>query len=121
MGRLSQREKDEREERMILAIHHSRKSTEPSIRATAEKYSIAYSTLRDRLGGAQSRKEIHRHQQLLTEQGEKSMVRWILKMDEWCFPPRMAIVKEMAAVLVKNRTSNRNLGKHTVLQYILDS
>jgi hypothetical protein len=119
MTRLKGKQKKEREENIQLAIKHYRKcKTDSSIRLSAETYGIPYRTLRDRLAGAQNHRESHRHQQLLTEQEEKSIVRWILKMDDWGFPPRLAVVKEIAAHLVSCRASGRKLGVHWMQMFL---
>jgi hypothetical protein len=118
MGRLKGRAKEERENLIQLAIKDYYKTLEPSIRASAEKFSIPWSTLRDRLRGAQSRRESHRHQQLLTEYEEKSIVQWCERMDDWGFPLRLSLVKEMAAYLVSKRASGRKLGRHWLTRFL---
>lgn len=118
MGRLKERVRKEREEQIDLAINHYRKSNEPSIRASAEKYDLPYSTLRDRLAGSTTRRESHHHQQLLTDYEEKSIVQWILRMDDWGFPPRLCVVKELAQHLVGARISGRKLGKHWLTRFL---
>jgi hypothetical protein len=118
MGHLKGREKEEREKLIDLVIKDYHKTLESSIRASAEKYSIPWTTLRDRLKGAQNRLESHRHQQLLTEYEEKSIVKWCQRMDDWGFPLRLALVNEMAAYLVEKRTSGRKLGRHWLTRFL---
>lgn len=118
MGCLKGREKEERENLIQLAIKDYYKTLEPSIRASAEKFSIPWSTLRDRLRGAQNRRESHRHQQLLTEYEEKSIVQWCECMYDWGFPLRLTLVKEMAAYLVSKRASGRKLGRHWLTRFL---
>jgi hypothetical protein len=61
MGRVKERKKNEREENIQNAITHYENVLQPSMQASAEKFGIPYSTLRDRLNGAQSYQESHRH------------------------------------------------------------
>jgi Tc5 transposase DNA-binding domain len=118
MGRLKGREKEEREKNIELAIRDYYKALEPSIRASAEKYSIPWTTLRDRLKGARNRRESHRRQQLLTEHEEKTIVQWCKRMDDYGFPLRVSLVKEMAAYLVKKRLNDHKLGKHWLSRFL---
>jgi len=72
-----------------------------SIRKAAEAYEVHYSTVRRRLRGAKARKLAHVHQQLLTPAEERAIVRWIVQLEEFGFPPRVRHVKE-AIVLLKH-------------------
>ncbi|KAH0607923.1 uncharacterized protein H6S33_001975 [Morchella sextelata] len=112
MGRLKGRQKEEREEHIRLAIERYQTSKDPSIRECAETFNIPYSTLRDRLQGKSSRRDSHRRQQLLSEHEEKSVVAWCIRMDDWGFPLKLSLVKEMAAYLIKKRNSGHKLGDY---------
>ena len=57
--------------------------------------------MRRRLRGAKARKLAHVHQQLLTPAEERAIVRWIVQLEEFGFPPRVRHVKE-AIVLLKH-------------------
>jgi hypothetical protein len=81
MDRVKERQKNECEENIQSAIIHYENALQPSMRVSAEKFGIPYSTLRDQLNGAQSQQESHCHQQL-TEHEEKAIVRWCQKMDD---------------------------------------
>ena len=80
--------------------------------AMAEKYGVPYSTLRDRLNGAQDRQSSREPMQLFTKQEEKAMVRWCNHLDDWGFPPKLTLVKQMAADLIRKRAGEQKLGKH---------
>jgi len=102
MGRLKQRKQKseaQQELRIRRAILAFQQEKYPSIRKTAEAFGLAYSTLRRRLSGGESRVKAHVVQQLCTPAEEKAIVRWILKLEEWGFPPRIAHVKEGVAIL----------------------
>lgn len=118
MARLNTSQKLRREENIKQAIKHYQKSGEQSIRTSAETFDIPYTTLRDRLAGARSRHESHQGQQLLVPGEEKSLVRWILQMDDRGFPPKTRVVKEMATYLVQKRQSGRILGNHWLERFL---
>ncbi|KAG0135052.1 hypothetical protein HOY82DRAFT_473832, partial [Tuber indicum] len=85
------------------AIDHYRHSDKPSIRASAEKYGVDYSTSRGRLTGRVSREVGHHKMQVLSEYEENSIVRWCERLDERGHPARMALVKSMAQTIVTRR------------------
>lgn len=118
MGRLKGRQLEEREEHIKLAIEYYTSARDPSLRQSAEKFGIPYSTLRDRLQGVQNRRESHRRQQLLTEHEEKSIVQWCQRMDDWGFPLKLGLVKEMAAYLIKKRHCGHKLGVHWLGRFL---
>jgi hypothetical protein len=118
MPAIKQRKKDQAEVRLQEAIRHYQHSNEPSMRSSAEKFGIAYSTLRGRLKGRQSRVVGHHQRQVLTEFEEKSIVRWCERLDEWGHPPRLEVVKSMAEAIVGRREKNRSLGKHWITRFL---
>ncbi|KAG0131843.1 hypothetical protein HOY82DRAFT_473125, partial [Tuber indicum] len=88
------------EERIKQAIQHYQNSDKPSLRLSAEKFGIAYSTLLGRLQGRQGRAKGHQKRQVLSEYEEMSIVRWCDRLDEWGHPARLAVVKGMAEAIV---------------------
>jgi len=66
--------KDEKEALLQAAVKFYRESSEVTIKGTAEKYGIAYSTWRGRLKGAVSRVSGHQRMQVLTPYEESSVV-----------------------------------------------
>ena len=88
------------------------------MRASAEKFGIAYSTLGGRLKGRQSRVLGHLKMQVLTEFEEKSIARWCKRLDEWGHQPRLEVVKSMAEAIVGRRETNRSLGKHWITRFL---
>ena len=109
---IKERKKSEAEANIQKAINHYWHSDEPSIRASAEKHGVAYSTLRGRLQGRVSREVGHLKLQVLTEYEEKSIVRWSERLDGWGHPARMALVKSMAEAIVARRIKDRASGKN---------
>lgn len=118
MPQIKHRQKDEKEGNIQGAIKHYRQSDKPSIRNSAEKYGLAYSTLRRRLAGGESRGGGHRRMQVLTEYEENSIVRWCERLDEWGHPARLAVVRNMALAIVARRVNERILGKHWVSRFL---
>jgi hypothetical protein len=57
MVRLSAKDKVKKEENIRLAIEHYHNVGETSICASAAKYKVPHTTLRDRLAGARSHQE----------------------------------------------------------------
>jgi len=118
MPAIKQRKKDEMELRLQEAIRHYQHSDEPSMRSSAEKFGIAYSTLRGRIKGRQTRVLGHLKMQVLTEFEEKSIARWCERLDKWGHPPRLEVVKSMAEAIVGRREKNRSLGKHWITRFL---
>jgi hypothetical protein len=118
MGHVKDRKKNEREENIQNAITHYENALQLFMRASAEKFDIPHSTLRDRLNGAQSYQESHRYQQQLTEHEAKAIVRWCQKMNDWGFSPRLSAIEGMAAALIAKRASHLPLGKNWLTRFL---
>lgn len=110
--RIKERKQDEAEESLQAAIKHYHGSSDPSMRCSAEKFAAAYSTLRERLKGRQSRVAGHLRMQVLTECEEGSLIRWYERWDEWGNPARLAMVRSMAEAIVARRVNHRPLCKN---------
>jgi hypothetical protein len=90
---------------------------EPSIRSAASTYGLPYSTLRDRLRGTQSASVAHHHEQLLTDQEEKSIVRFCNTLDDYGHPANMRILKGFAKSLLP-LSKRREVGKHWATRFL---
>jgi len=97
---------------------HYKYSEKPSIRATAEKFAIPFSTLQNRLSGTKTRVQGHVKLQVLTEYEERAIVRWCERLDEWAHPPRLAVVKSMAQGLLRKRMRSQSLGKNWLTRFL---
>lgn len=71
------------------ALHDLETGRLPSIRAAADHYGLKYETLRDRKRGALPRSKSHEDQQRLTIAEETAIADWIIKIDDYGWPPRM--------------------------------
>lgn len=92
-----------------------------SIRAAAEYYGLKYETLRDRKKGAENRVEAHESQQNLTSQEEKAVVRWISKVDDWGWPPKVDYMKQIALGFMRSHGpefQNLKLGKNWITRFL---
>lgn len=92
-----------------------------SIRATAEYYGLKYETLKDRKKGAGNRVEAHERQQNLTSQEEKAIVRWICKVDDWGWAPKVDYVKQIVLGFKRSHgpeVQNLKLGKNWITRFL---
>jgi len=118
MPLIKQRNKNEGKLRLQEALKHYQHSEEPSLRASAEKYGVAYSTLYGRLKGRQTWGAGHCKMQVLSDYEEKSVVRWCERLDEWGHPARLAVVKSMAEAIIARREKKWSLGKHWITRFL---
>lgn len=96
MGRISNKDKAEFEQRITNAKRDLRTGKITDIRTAAIVHSLAYTTLQNRLKGAGTRQEARIEQQILTPFEELAIKKWIFRLDDWGFPPRHQYVKDMA-------------------------
>jgi hypothetical protein len=103
----------EREGRIQLAIDDLKNERIRSIRQAAEIYNISRSTLQTRLNGVISRTNTRANGHKLSEFEEESLIKWILDLDKRGFPPRPALVREMANYLLSQH-GNQQVGEKWV-------
>ena len=118
MPRMKEGSKDEVEGRIQQVIRHYQTSDKPSLRLSAEKFGIAYSTLRGQLHGRQARATRLQRQQVLSEYEEKSIVCWCERLDEWGHPDHLSVVKRRAEAIVACRVKDRALAKNWVTRFL---
>lgn len=99
------RKRNEAEERIEKALNHYGHSDELSIRASAEKHNVPYSTLWERLQGRVTWEIGHQKMLVLSEYEENSIVRWCERLDEWGHPALIGMVKGMVEAIVSQRIS----------------
>jgi len=101
MGRVKCRDAaTDRENDICEAKHAYRSGLEPSLHAAASTYGVPYGTLRARLRGAQPRSAVHKMEQLLTLEEEKSIVRFCETVDDLGHPLQAKMVKAFAMSLL---------------------
>lgn len=85
----------------------------------AEVHGIAKCTLRDRLKGGKSKKGCRVDHQIWTPAEENAIKGWILKLDDWGFPPRQQYVKDMALDFLKSHgIASPKLGKNWLSRFL---
>jgi len=72
-----------------------------SLPKAAEAYGLPNSTLGHRKNGRQTREIAHQEQHTITPAAEKAIVKWILKLDDFGFSPRIDHLMGMVRHLVK--------------------
>ncbi|CCF45783.1 transposase, partial [Colletotrichum higginsianum] len=106
-----------KEAQLILAVQAIKNTPNLSIRAAARIYSVPFTTLRDRLNGKPSRRDIMPKLRNLTLLEEEKLVKYILDLDARSFPPRISGVEEMANHLLADRGA-RPVGKRWASNFI---
>jgi hypothetical protein len=119
MGRSRAQQQAKFNKRVDDAKNDLNAGTIKNIREAAEVHGIAYSSLRDRLAGAKNRQEAHVEQQNLTPVEENAIKKWILKLDDWGFPPKHQYVKDMACDFLRSHGIRKpKLGKNWITRFL---
>lgn len=96
----------------------SRKFTET--KEAAEAHGLAISTLRARLDGGVNRQTARALQQNWSIVEENALKRWILKLDDWGFPPRHQHVQDIALDFLQSHgITTPTLGKNWITRFLL--
>jgi len=77
------------EERYRKALKGLQDGTFKSLQQATTSYGLPKSSLGHRRNGRQSRQKAHEADQLLSPSSERAIVRWVLKLDDFGFPPRV--------------------------------
>jgi len=104
----------EREERVRAALLQRWEEGSPWAILTLE-YGIAGSTLNDRWKKERERPVAHSDQQKLPPMGEKALERWCQQLDDWRFPLKMDMLREMTNVLARQRAEQEGDSKFAIL------
>jgi hypothetical protein len=107
----------DRENEIHKAKHAYHTDLEPSIRATALTYGIPYGALQDQLSGAQPKGAAHEKEQLLSPEGEKSIVRFSETLDDLGHLLQGKMVKAFVMSLLPSHR-RRQLGKHWMTHFL---
>ncbi|KAJ0124110.1 Uncharacterized protein HZ326_31474, partial [Fusarium oxysporum f. sp. albedinis] len=105
------------EGRILLALQALQNNPKLSIRRAANIYNVNRSTLRRRQNGAQSRRDWTPGSRKLSNLEEKTLVRFILKLDSQGFPPKLSFVEAMANCLLADRNASP-VGMHWANNFI---
>ena len=107
-----------REFRMQQAIQAYSQSPGASIRAIAAANDVDYSTLSRRLKGQPSRSIARQPQQLLSNEQESLLKRWILDLESQGHAPTFNTVRELAAVISNTAGGPNKVGKNWLSRFI---
>ena len=88
------------EGRIELAISDLKNGRIRSIREAARIYTVARTTLQDRMKGRPYRQAIRANGHILTQSEEDSLVKWVLDLDRRGLPPRHSLVRDMVNYLL---------------------
>ena len=95
------------EARVNLAIEAIQKDEKLSLRAIAKLYNVADRTIRRRLAGIPTRRDIPANLRKLTDLEERTIIQYIIELSTRSFPPRLSSVKDMANHLLRVRDAPR--------------
>lgn len=119
MGRPHQKKKEDFEKRVQDATKDLDSGKFSEISEAAEAHGLAFSTLKDRLGGTLSRQKARIPQQKFSPSEENAIKGWILRLDDWGFPPQHQYVKDMALDFLRSHgIATPTLGKNWLTRYL---
>ena len=82
-----------------------------ALRTAKTKHGVPRSTLRGRLGGAQSCRHAHEDEQRLSTVQEQNLERWILRQEALGYAPAHAQVRAIANGILRQQGDDKPLGK----------
>ena len=106
-----------REERMQQAISDYHTFSDASIRSVATANDVDYSTLSRRLKGQSSRSIARQPQQLLSNEQEGLLKRWILDLEAQGHAPTFNTIRELAAVVSRSTGGPQKVGKNWLSRF----
>ncbi|EDO04977.1 hypothetical protein SS1G_07461 [Sclerotinia sclerotiorum 1980 UF-70] len=103
-----------KEARINLAIEAIRISQNLSIRKAAKLYNIPYTTLTSRMNGILPLTERRSANHKMTELEEKSLLQYILDMDERGFSPRISDVEDIANYILETQGAKKTYRTYVI-------
>ena len=88
-------EATQQEQRIEEALKGVQSGHYKSLREAARQLKIPRSTLTHRANGRQTRIQAHEDQQVLSDEEEKELARWIRQLTVFGYPPKPHAVREM--------------------------
>jgi hypothetical protein len=107
-----------RERRIKQAIDEFHAFSESSIHTVATANDVPYTTLRNRLNGQMSRAIAREPQQLLSNEQEGLLKRWILDLETQGHAPTFQTVRELAALISRSAGGPEKVGKNWLRRFI---
>jgi hypothetical protein len=96
------------EDRYKEAIQGLDDGTFNSLSQAAWAYNVSKSTLAHRKNGRKSRQAAHTDEQTFSPPAEKAIVKWILRLDDWRFLPRLDHLMQKVEFLASQERANRS-------------
>lgn len=113
---ISRKEARERLNNAIKAYNQAKRSL--SITQAARLYVVSKVTLYRRINGRRDQASYGIFKQRLMPEEEESIKSWVLEIQSWGFPPRVAQLREMATELLQVKGDYRELGKNWVSAFL---
>jgi hypothetical protein len=107
-----------RETRMLQAISDYQNRRYTSIRAAAAANDVDRKSLGRRLQGGISRAIAREPQQLLSNQQEQMLVRWILDLEVQGHPPSFTQVRDLVVIIRGIPTEHSSIGQNWISRFI---
>lgn len=105
------------EARVLLAIQAVHANTKMPIQRAATIYNVPRTTLRDRMRGRTTKRDVRNARHILTPTEEETIVRYVLDLDSRGFPPRISGVEDMANLLLATRGA-KPVGKQWTYRFV---
>ena len=98
----------ERDQRVVEAVQGKKSGKYKSYAEAARILGVPESTVYARASGRPTRIQAHEHEQLLSEEEEKELARWIRQLTNASYPPKPYAVREMAEAIRTRRVIGVN-------------
>src|SRR5579862_760602 len=102
------KEKRERERKVAEAIQGKLSGKYESYAEAARRLGVPESSVYVRASGRQTRTEANEYNQLLSAEEEKELVRWIRRLTDSAYPPKLYAVREMVEAIRIHRVIGVN-------------
>jgi hypothetical protein len=106
------------ESRLQQAIQDYETRRYPTIRSAAAANDVDRKTLGRRLQGGVSRAIAHEPQQLLTNEQEQLLVRWILDLEGQGHPPSFTQIRELVLIIRGESASTIKIGQKWISRFV---
>ncbi len=104
--------------RLELAIQAYQRGQFETPSAAAKAFDVPRNTLLRRLAGVPPKRGSDAINRVLTQNEEDSLLKWIHSMDRRGMPPRQDVIRQMAMLLLAERSADVTLGKNWVYKFI---
>jgi len=110
-------EGNERNRRIEEAIERKKLGKYKSYAEAADVLNVPLSSIYNRVNGRSTRVQVHEHEQLLSEEEETELARWIRELTVAGYPPKPYALREMAEAIRTRRIIGINDASITYVSY----